>query len=133
MGTTEAFLDLHRDTPVAMLDHEITDRRAWTRDTVQARDWTVSLPDAAVAELLALAETVGRQPLPVLMLSPDQFPLKACRETMARVKTILPQENEGSYPSGHATRGILYALVLADGRGVEILVVSLKLPNLLPY
>ena len=34
MSTTEAYLDLHRDTPVAMLDHEITDRRAWTRDTV---------------------------------------------------------------------------------------------------
>jgi hypothetical protein len=89
MSTTEAYLDLHRDTPVAMLDHEITDRRAWTRDTVQARDWTVSLPEAAVAELLALAETVGCHPLPVLMLSPDQFPLKACRETMGRVKAIL--------------------------------------------
>ena len=89
MSTTETYLDLHRDTPVAMLDHEITDRRAWTRDTVQASDWTVRLPDAAVAELITLAETVGRQPLPVLMLSPDQFPLTACRQTMARVKTIL--------------------------------------------
>ena len=34
MSTTEAYLDLHRDAPVARLDHEITDRRAWTRDTV---------------------------------------------------------------------------------------------------
>jgi alpha-ketoglutarate-dependent taurine dioxygenase len=89
MSTTEAYLDLHRDAPVAMLDHEITDRRAWTRDTVGAADWTVPLSAGAVAEILALAETLSRQPLPVLMLSPDQFTLPACREAMARVKTIL--------------------------------------------
>src|SRR5215831_6248850 len=89
MSATEAYLDLHRDTPVAMLDHEITDARAWTRDTVHERDWTVRLPDAALVEVMALAETVGRQPLPVLMLSPDQFSLDVCRETMSRVKRIL--------------------------------------------
>lgn len=89
MSVTEAYLDLHRDAPVAMLDHEITDRRAWTRDTVQPADWTVPLPSAAIAEVLALAEAVAREPLPVLMLSPDQFALPACREAMARVKAIL--------------------------------------------
>src|SRR5215510_15097400 len=89
MSTTEAYLDLHRQTAAAMLDHEITDRRAWTRDTVTAADWTVTLSDAAIAEILALADTVARQPLPVLMLSPDQFDLTACRDVMARVKAIL--------------------------------------------
>ncbi|HXJ78052.1 MAG TPA: TauD/TfdA family dioxygenase [Candidatus Methylomirabilis sp.] len=89
MSTTEACLDLHRDVSVAMLDHEVTDRRAWTRHTVQAADWTVPLADAAVAELLAMAEVMTRQPLPVLMLSPDQFALPACRDTMARAKAIL--------------------------------------------
>ena len=47
--TTAAYLDLHRQAPVAMLDHEVTDRRAWTRDTVRAEDWTLALPDAAIA------------------------------------------------------------------------------------
>ncbi len=89
MSTTEAYLDLHRDAPVAMLDHEITDHRAWTRDTVQDARWTVPLPSAAIAEVLALAGAVARQPLPLLMLSPDQFALPSCRETMARVKAIL--------------------------------------------
>ena len=89
MSTIEAYLDLHRDAPVAMLDHEITDGRAWTRDTVRPADWTVPLPSAAVAEVLAMVETMARQPLPVLMLSPDQFALPACREAMARVKAIL--------------------------------------------
>jgi alpha-ketoglutarate-dependent taurine dioxygenase len=89
MSTTEAYVDLHQAAPAAMLDHEITDRRAWTRDTVSAADWTVTLSGAALAEVFALAETVAQQPLPVLMLSPDQFELSACREAMARVRSIL--------------------------------------------
>ncbi len=89
MSATREYLDLHRDAPGAMLDREITDQRAWTRDSVTAADWTVPLPAAAVGEVLALAETVARQPLPVLMLSPDQFPLPACREAMAQAKAIL--------------------------------------------
>ena len=89
MSTTEAYLDLHRHAPVAMLDHEITDRRAWTRETVRATDWTVTLGDAAITEILALAATLDRQPLPVLMLSPDQFAIAACRHAMARVRAIL--------------------------------------------
>ena len=89
MSTAEMYLDLHRDGSPAMLDHEITDRRAWTRDTVTAGDWTVPLSDAAVTEVLALAETLARQPLPTLMLSPDQFDMPACRAAMARAKAIL--------------------------------------------
>src|SRR5262245_26875458 len=89
MSTTEAYLNLHREAQVAMLDREITDHRAWTRDTVRRPDWTVTLPAAAVDEVLALAEVTTRQPLPTLMLSPDQFALPVCRELMARVKAIL--------------------------------------------
>ena len=89
MTTANAYLDLSHDAPVRMLDHEIHDARAWTRDTVSAADWTVPLGRAAVGEILALAETLARQPLPVLMLAPDQFTLPMCGESMARVKTIL--------------------------------------------
>ena len=100
MSTTEAYLDLHRDAPVDMLDHEITDRRAWTRDTVGPADWTVPLSSTAVAEVLALTETVASAPLPVLMLSPDQFSLPACREAMARVKAILGMAPASSSSTG---------------------------------
>jgi len=89
MTTAEPYLDLHRESPIVMLDREITDRRAWTRDTVAPSDWTVPLGVAAVDEVLGLVEQNARQPLPVLLLSPDQFRLSACREAMARVKTIL--------------------------------------------
>ena len=88
-GTAMAYLDLHHDAPVTMLDHEVTDRRAWTRDSVGASDWTVPLPEAALTELRGLAANLARQPLPVLVLSPDDFALPACRAALARVKAIL--------------------------------------------
>jgi alpha-ketoglutarate-dependent taurine dioxygenase len=87
--TTAAYLNLHTATPVAMLNHDVTDRRAWTRDTVTAADWTIRLSAAAVDEILALADTVARQPLPVLMLTPEQFELPACRAAMSRAKDVL--------------------------------------------
>jgi hypothetical protein len=37
--TAMAYLDLHHDAPVTMLDHEVTDRRAWTRDSVNNREF----------------------------------------------------------------------------------------------
>src|SRR5262245_57512122 len=83
------YLDLHTNARAAMLDREITGRRAWTRDSVSAADWTVPLAEPAIAEVLKLADVLARQPLPVLMLSPDQFALSACRSAMARVKAIL--------------------------------------------
>ena len=92
MTTTEAYLDLHRAAPAAMLDREITDQRAWTRDTVSAKDWTVPLSAAAVAEIQALADTLAEHPLPVLMCSPAEFPLPACRAAMAQTKAILDED-----------------------------------------
>jgi len=89
MSATETYLDLDRHATVTMLDHEVTDRPAWTRDTVKPADWTVGLGEDALAEIAALADTVAHRPLPVLMLSPDQFALDACREAMARVRAIL--------------------------------------------
>lgn len=89
MKATKAYLDLHRDAPIVMLDHEISNHRAWTRDTVSACDWTVPLSAAAVVEILALADALARQPLPVPTLSPNQFVLPECRAVMARTKAIL--------------------------------------------
>src|SRR5262245_9235512 len=89
MTQAAPYLDLSSAAPAAMLDREITDRRAWTRDTVAAADWTVPLGADAIDEVLALADVVARHPLPVLMLSPDQFALAACGRAMARVLSIL--------------------------------------------
>src|SRR5262245_61216677 len=71
-----------------MLSQEITDRRAWTRDSVSAADWTVGLDSAAVDEIVALAESLlDGQPLDDVR--PDRFGLSACRAAMGRVKAIL--------------------------------------------
>ena len=85
------YLDIHRGAEGPRLDRVVTDPRAWTRDTVTARDWTVPLGGAALAEILELAESLTRDPLPTLLLTPDQFRLDASRAVMARVKSLLSE------------------------------------------
>jgi hypothetical protein len=62
-----------------------SDRRAWTRDTLSPSDWVVPLPAGAVDELEAAVQKLRREPLPTLLLSPDQFELTRCRDVMAAV------------------------------------------------
>jgi alpha-ketoglutarate-dependent taurine dioxygenase len=83
------YLDLHRGADGPRLDRAVTDRRAWTRDAVSPRDWTVALDGAALGEIRELAAALARDPLPTLLLAPDQFALAAARAAMARVKSIL--------------------------------------------
>jgi alpha-ketoglutarate-dependent taurine dioxygenase len=85
------YLDLHRGVDGPRLHHLITDRRAWTRQTVTARDWTVPLDEAALAEIRELAAALARDPLPTLLLDPHQFRLDAARATMMRAKSLLSE------------------------------------------
>jgi hypothetical protein len=62
-----------------------TSDRAWTRDTLSPSDWVVPLPADAVAEIEAVVQGLRREPLPTVLLSPDQFALTRCREVMAAV------------------------------------------------
>jgi alpha-ketoglutarate-dependent taurine dioxygenase len=59
--------------------------RAWTRDTLSPSDWVVPLPAAAVDELDAVVQRLRREPLPTVLLSPEEFTLTRCREVMAAV------------------------------------------------
>jgi hypothetical protein len=83
------YLDLHEGQTDLRLDHTITDRRAWTRDTVTAHDWTVPLDPRAVAEIREVAASLARDPLPTILLEPEQFRLDACRAAMGAAKSIL--------------------------------------------
>lgn len=87
--TPTPYLDLHQGQAGPRLDHPITDRRAWRRDTVTARDWTVGLGDAALAEIRDLAVSLARDPLPTILLESDHFRLDACRAAMASAKSML--------------------------------------------
>ena len=59
---------------------------AWTRDTIAPDDWTVTLSDAAVAELLAVRDEIRRAPVPTFLLDAKDFALDACRATMDEVR-----------------------------------------------
>ena len=68
-----------------MLTSNAQERQAWYRNSLTPPDWLVPLPDAAVAELEEAVGTLRREPLPTLLLSPEQFSLTHCREVMAHV------------------------------------------------
>ena len=60
--------------------------RAWTRNTIASNDWTVHLPAAAIAELLAVRDEIRRAPVPLFLLDAKDFRLDACRATMDEVR-----------------------------------------------
>ncbi|HEX9409159.1 MAG TPA: hypothetical protein VGA23_05865, partial [Methylomirabilota bacterium] len=68
-----------------MLTSNAQERQAWYRKSLGPSDWLVPLPDAAVAELEEAVLALRREPLPTLLLFPEQFSLAHCREVMARV------------------------------------------------
>jgi alpha-ketoglutarate-dependent taurine dioxygenase len=72
-----------------MLSTDVQDRRAWRRDTLSSADWLVTMPPRAIDELDAAIRQLRRDPLPTLLLSPDQFSLSACAEVMGRVRANL--------------------------------------------
>ncbi|OLC72391.1 MAG: hypothetical protein AUH78_16155 [Gemmatimonadetes bacterium 13_1_40CM_4_69_8] len=72
-----------------MLTEDIRDSRAWQRQSVSPGDWLVSLPQRCVEELDTVARQVRRDPLPAVLLSPEQFSLAACGELMGRVREKL--------------------------------------------
>jgi alpha-ketoglutarate-dependent taurine dioxygenase len=67
----------------------ITGPQAWRRDGLPPRDWLTPLPEAAVAELDAVVERLRREPRPVEMLAPGDFPLTACEEVMQAARRKL--------------------------------------------
>src|SRR5437763_13114932 len=68
-----------------MLDADVRDARAWRRDDLSPRDWLVPLSPRCVDELDAVARQIRRDPLPPLVLTPEQFALDGCEEVMRRV------------------------------------------------
>src|SRR5262249_30084156 len=69
-----------------MLTDDVRDSRAWRRESLSARDWLVTIPPRGLDELEAVLRQVRRDPRPTLLLSPDQFALSACAETMDQVR-----------------------------------------------
>jgi alpha-ketoglutarate-dependent taurine dioxygenase len=74
------------ETMPQMLHEQITDERAWKRETLSPEDWLVPFPQACVAELDAVVQFLQQYPRPVAHLTPAAFDLTACAQVMARVR-----------------------------------------------
>ncbi len=85
----ERLADARDDVP--MLDRVVESPQTWMRDTVDADQWTVNLPEAAWSEIERMVDEMRVNPLPTLLYRPSQFHLHACQEVMARVRHILTE------------------------------------------
>ena len=61
---------------------------AWTRATIGAADWTVTLSEPAIGELLIVRDELRRAPVPTFLLDPRDYALDACRAAMAEVCSV---------------------------------------------
>jgi alpha-ketoglutarate-dependent taurine dioxygenase len=76
-----------------MLASRLSDQRCWTHDTISPTDWLIPLPEAAVAEVEDVVLALRKDPFPVLLLSPGQFPFAECARVM---RTAARQLREGT-------------------------------------
>jgi alpha-ketoglutarate-dependent taurine dioxygenase len=72
-----------------MLKEDVQDRRAWRRSDLTPPDWLVPLSPRGVEELDAAVDRIRRDPLPAILLDPEQFSLAACAAAMSQVRTRL--------------------------------------------
>ncbi|HWN16329.1 MAG TPA: TauD/TfdA family dioxygenase, partial [Candidatus Dormibacteraeota bacterium] len=68
---------------------EIERPKAWTRDTISADRWLISLPEACIAELDQVVMSLRAAPRPVESLAPAAFSLRACSDLMSDVRAKL--------------------------------------------
>ena len=74
-----------------MLTELICGRHTWVKDELVTEDWFVTLSEACLCELRDVVQYLRRKPLPLLLLSPDDFQLDECRKTMNSVRQILDE------------------------------------------
>jgi len=73
------------------LDGDVEERIAWIGSELPADAGLVRLSEACLAELDAAGQILRENPLPTVALDPDDFELRACRQTMARVRQALDE------------------------------------------
>ena len=62
------------------------------KDELVTEDWFVTLSEACLSELRGVVQHLRRKPVPLFLLSPDDFALDKCRETMNRVRRSLARQ-----------------------------------------
>lgn len=74
---------------VQILDRIVRGRKAWTADSLRESDYLVPLPDDCLREIEAMIAGLRAGPLPVEVLTPDDFSMPRCRALMRGVKATL--------------------------------------------
>ena len=82
-------LDLSSQSTGLPPDGLANPRKAWSRAGLAPEDWTFRFTPEALAEVEAIVAALRKDPLPTLLLTPEQFELPACRELMGRVRALL--------------------------------------------
>lgn len=77
---------------ILMLDHEVAGSHLWSRNTVRPSDWMIELADREIEEIMVMVDRIRREPLPLLLLHPDQFELPGCRKVLTDVKRVLADD-----------------------------------------
>jgi alpha-ketoglutarate-dependent taurine dioxygenase len=80
-------IDLGHEESASMLDEPVA--RAWLAADVDNAECVVMLDDAALDEMLQMAQQIHDEPLPVLLRAPEQFATTALRDFMARARGLL--------------------------------------------
>lgn len=80
-------IDLGHEESASMLDEQVA--RAWLAADVDNAECVVMLDDAALDEMLQMAQQIHDEPLPVLLRAPEQFATTALRDFMARARGLL--------------------------------------------
>lgn len=90
MAHDDPMIDTSRRWPLSAVHREPLPRRtAWRRSDVTEADWRVAIPDDCLAEIDRVVRSLRDDPIPTLVLSPDDFELTACRRLAAEVKDVL--------------------------------------------
>jgi hypothetical protein len=80
------------DPKVKMLKERVPPPRAWHGPDLTDDDFRIALGQDCMAELNSIVAEQRRAPVPTLVLQPEHFALRACRQFMKRVK----QRHSGS-------------------------------------
>ena len=72
-----------------MLDQVLPQRLLWRGDSLSERAGRIVLPDTVEKELDGVVAALDREPLPLLLLRPDDFELGASRAFMREVKRTI--------------------------------------------
>ncbi|SEO98989.1 Taurine catabolism dioxygenase TauD, TfdA family [Rhodospirillales bacterium URHD0017] len=72
-----------------MLGQALPQRLLWRGDTLSEGAGRIALPDAVEKELDGVAASLDREPLPLLLLRPNDFALDASRAFMRKVKSTI--------------------------------------------